>query len=582
MMKIQLPLFILLFFTAFGHAQECDEVTINLTATPATTPTSFDGSIEVELSGNGVVETYYWNNGYRAVPSFWEHKTINTSVSVQMLRPLDIDGFGGEEILIYGDGQFQIAYKSGGEWYTTSPIDGAIAPGNVSLTPKDAVSFDLNGDGAKDLILSFRDNFGSSQLVKVYHGIPDSQFEFLLSEQPGLNDLPSEGYCFELELADLEGDGDLDVFCAIGWLNNSNPSSSAILVNDEGVLEVLTNLLPNASNCSPIDVDDDGDMDIWFKAQTNQTNPPPNNSSNYYDGLWLNNSGFFTPDWGIAGQSLIGSEYKIVDVNEDGRNDILCGRDGDDTDILINLGNGQLQFETIDILNCCDFVGGEEKIALDIDYDGDFDLWGFDAPGSIFSTYNDQLFINEFGDELNFTVGCNVSINSQLEEANEYCHGFQIRRGNLLERNTVHSPVCGGDNSPYSVFMFKQQANIGQTGLPPGEYELCLNTTDGCEYCNSVTVTSESGYDCTDSEACNYNPNATEDDGSCEYGSYPYDCDGNCLNDADENGICDEFEQAAPYNPDSNGDGIINLLDLLEIFPLFGQPIETVPCINPE
>ena len=92
----------------------------------------------------------------------------------------------------------------------------------------------------------------------------------------------------------------------------------------------------------------------------------------------------------------------------------------------------------------------------------------------------------------------------------------------------------------------------------------------------------QAGTDCTDPTACNFNPNATEDDGSCEYGSYPYDCNGNCLNDADQNGICDEFEQAAPFNPDANGDGVINLLDMLEIFPLYGQPFEVVPCVNPE
>ena len=34
---------------------------------------------------------------------------------------------------------------------------------------------------------------------------------------------------------------------------------------------------------------------------------------------------------------------------------------------------------------------------------------------------------------------------------------------------------------------------------------------------------------CTDSVACNYNPNATEDDGSCSYAEYGRDCDGNCL-----------------------------------------------------
>ncbi|MDG2363357.1 MAG: hypothetical protein P8L80_04560, partial [Flavobacteriales bacterium] len=44
---------------------------------------------------------------------------------------------------------------------------------------------------------------------------------------------------------------------------------------------------------------------------------------------------------------------------------------------------------------------------------------------------------------------------------------------------------------------------------------------------------------CTYSIACNFNSNATDDDGSCEYADPGFDCLGNCLNDADGDGICD-------------------------------------------
>ena len=67
---------------------------------------------------------------------------------------------------------------------------------------------------------------------------------------------------------------------------------------------------------------------------------------------------------------------------------------------------------------------------------------------------------------------------------------------------------------------------------------------------------------CTDEVACNYNPFATTDDGSCYYiDDEYYDCDGNCYNDLDGDGVCDGNEvagctdpEAVNYNPDATDD----------------------------
>ena len=67
---------------------------------------------------------------------------------------------------------------------------------------------------------------------------------------------------------------------------------------------------------------------------------------------------------------------------------------------------------------------------------------------------------------------------------------------------------------------------------------------------------------CADSTACNYNPDATEDDGSCNYPAEDYlDCAGSCLSDVDADGICDELEvpgctdmMACNYDPNATDD----------------------------
>ena len=68
---------------------------------------------------------------------------------------------------------------------------------------------------------------------------------------------------------------------------------------------------------------------------------------------------------------------------------------------------------------------------------------------------------------------------------------------------------------------------------------------------NIPTVTSG----CMDATACNFNASATLDDGSCTFPTQTYlNCDGNCINDTDADGICDELETPTiPSYIPSNG-----------------------------
>ena len=56
---------------------------------------------------------------------------------------------------------------------------------------------------------------------------------------------------------------------------------------------------------------------------------------------------------------------------------------------------------------------------------------------------------------------------------------------------------------------------------------------------------------CTDEAACNYNPEATDDDGSCDLPFFCFDCDGNCLCDQDMDGVCDPFEFPGCTDPNA-------------------------------
>jgi len=71
----------------------------------------------------------------------------------------------------------------------------------------------------------------------------------------------------------------------------------------------------------------------------------------------------------------------------------------------------------------------------------------------------------------------------------------------------------------------------------------CVNDADGDGICDVFET-----YGCTDVTACNYNDTASEDDGNCTYALAPYDCDWNCLLDIDGDGTCDQDEVAGCTN----------------------------------
>ena len=99
----------------------------------------------------------------------------------------------------------------------------------------------------------------------------------------------------------------------------------------------------------------------------------------------------------------------------------------------------------------------------------------------------------------------------------------------------------------------------------------CINDSDGDGICNELEVpgcmdqnafnynniaTEDDGtcifLGCTNQEACNWDTEANTDDESCIYAEVYFDCNGNCINDSDGDGICDELEISGCTNPDAS------------------------------
>ena len=118
--------------------------------------------------------------------------------------------------------------------------------------------------------------------------------------------------------------------------------------------------------------------------------------------------------------------------------------------------------------------------------------------------------------------------------------------------------------------MVETACNYNPAATLPG---LCNTPDDNCDSCseegnvidndqdNDGTCDADEINGCTDASACGYNPNATEEDGSCFYAEDYYNCDGVCINDTNNNQICDENEisgcqdeLACNYNENANVD----------------------------
>ena len=98
------------------------------------------------------------------------------------------------------------------------------------------------------------------------------------------------------------------------------------------------------------------------------------------------------------------------------------------------------------------------------------------------------------------------------------------------------------------------------------------NYDPNSDYLDVASCDFSSCVGCTDPEACNYDSDAIlSNNVLCVYAENQYlDCDGNCINDTDGDGICDPFEvygctdsEATNYNPEATEENGTCLYQLL-------------------
>ena len=111
-----------------------------------------------------------------------------------------------------------------------------------------------------------------------------------------------------------------------------------------------------------------------------------------------------------------------------------------------------------------------------------------------------------------------------------------------LEGNIEINPQFA-DNDSFELEAFSPCVDAGEpfhmdSYRPPGQGE----PRSDMGWLGGPNLLPQGASGCMDSAACNYAPSAMSDDNSCILPEEFYNCDGVCLSDTDEDGICDQLE----------------------------------------
>lgn len=238
---------------------------------------------------------------------------------------------------------------------------------------------DLDGDGDQDLLLSNKiahDDFGTGRIFHYENqGASDAPSFQLL----GALDLAG-AYQYAPALADMDADGDLDMFVGtwnqgVFYYRNTGDATAPVFTLDPEIHIKLT----RGSNCTPalVDIDGDGDLDLFIGESSGDLNFYRNtgNSTDFAFELVSDNYG----DIDVGRRSA----PTFTDLDGDGDQDLVVGREADGAAIYRNMGTPELpEFAPVDGFPF-PLPINTIIVFVDIDGDGDKDLFSGGLGGGL-------------------------------------------------------------------------------------------------------------------------------------------------------------------------------------------------------
>ncbi|PXW89911.1 hemolysin type calcium-binding protein [Nitrosomonas sp. Nm84] len=304
---------------------------------------------------------------------------------------VDIDGDSDLDALVgRGDG-VTLFYKNTGTAASPAFAAAIISPFGLSGVGfgADPTFVDIDGDGDLDAFVG--DYYGNTQFFKNTGTVNNPIFAAAVTNPFGLSD--AGGYASPT-FADIDGDGDLDVFVGNGhytgssgtwFFRNVGTINNPTFYRDNNNPFGLSNVGGSYTNPTFADIDDDSDLDVFVGNNSGSTlffqntGIGTNSHFSWDDAFGLNNAVEYT-------------DFTFVDIDGDGDLDAFAGN----SYYYYDAGGDTLFFENTGTINNPVFAAastnpfGLDNVGsfssptfVDIDGDGDMDAFVGDEAGNM-------------------------------------------------------------------------------------------------------------------------------------------------------------------------------------------------------
>ncbi len=514
--------------------------------------------------------------------------------------------------LSYGQGFTNVAESSGLEFsYVSNEYGGGVSFVDFNQDGLDDLTFAThagqpvrffinNGNGFEAITDLVTNNSGVKQVLWLDYNNDQLLDLYLASE--GSNKLYRNNGNLELEDVTLSVGFDfplLTSYCST-WFDYDNDGKLDLLVahrteEKEGWIDLYKNLdfqsfekttiqagLKSKGESvlamTTLDYNNDGWTDVFLGQDWEKGNQLFKNNGN---GTFKDVSRISGVDFKMNSMTAT-----IMDINEDGWQDIYVSNTTMGNILLVNDGEGSFEekaaYYNLDLTNVT--FG---TVFFDADNDGDNDVhiggmlinhtfedindeeefkkrnndWGFTSD----SRFSNGVAVGDFNNDGSIDIVKNsvtrgdliVSKNTLWQNnfnqnnyikvklagtvSNHFGIGAKVNvhaNGKVQHKRIACGESFSSQHSLIQHFGVRQSETIDSIVVqwPSNNISVVKNIP-----ANQTVLIEEPPYGCTDSQACNYNPSAQSDNGSCRYVQEFYNCTG-CIDDSDQDGICDQLE----------------------------------------